>query len=273
VVLAGGTESMSQAPHVVRGARWGLRLGPPAQLEDTLWEALRDPSCGLSMAETAENLATRYRIGRQAVDCYAVRSQAAAAAAWGSGAMAEEVVPVSIRNRKTGQDESWAADECSPLDTGEGSPPATQECWAAIERKLRSRAAHTPCQLRSVCAAEAQARAHPPSSDFPRRFPERAARAASKKADFQSSVPVPAGASPAGPEKKLACSPHGFTQRERPELDSATATAGGGSGGLALDHSTMYAAPLGAILFSARGSASTAGLLQGFFFRASERSD
>ena len=56
VVLAGGTESMSQAPHVVRGARWGLRLGP-APFEDSLWEALRDPSCGLSMAETAENLA------------------------------------------------------------------------------------------------------------------------------------------------------------------------------------------------------------------------
>jgi acetyl-CoA acyltransferase 2 len=57
VVLVGGTESMSQAPHVVRGARWGLRLGPAAALEDTLWEALRDPSCGLSMAETAEKLA------------------------------------------------------------------------------------------------------------------------------------------------------------------------------------------------------------------------
>src|SRR3954470_21690409 len=52
VVLAGGTESMSQAPHVVRGARWGLRLGPAAPLEDSLWEALRDPACGLSMAET-----------------------------------------------------------------------------------------------------------------------------------------------------------------------------------------------------------------------------
>ena len=111
VVLAGGTESMSQAPHVVRGARWGLRLGPPAPLEDTLWEALRDPSCGLSMAETAENLATKYQISRQAVDCYAARSQAAAAAGWQAGAFADEVVPVPVRNRKTGQTEAWAADE------------------------------------------------------------------------------------------------------------------------------------------------------------------
>ena len=111
VVLAGGTESMSQAPHVVRGARWGLRLGPAGPLEDSLWEALRDPSCGLSMAETAEKLAEKYRIGRQAVDCYAVRSQAAAAAAWDSGALADEVIPVPIKNRKTGQTDNWMADE------------------------------------------------------------------------------------------------------------------------------------------------------------------
>jgi len=111
VVLAGGTESMSQAPHVVRGARWGLRLGPAAPLEDTLWEALRDPGCGLSMAETAENLAAKYHISRHEVDCYAARSQAAAAAGWQAGAYGDEVVPVPIRNRKTGQTEAWAADE------------------------------------------------------------------------------------------------------------------------------------------------------------------
>jgi acetyl-CoA acyltransferase 2 len=111
VVLAGGTESMSQAPHVVRGARWGLRLGPAAPLEDPLWEALRDSECGLSMAETAENLAQRYRISREAVDCFAARSQACAKAAWDAGAYAEEVVPVALRNRKTGELEPWTADE------------------------------------------------------------------------------------------------------------------------------------------------------------------
>jgi acetyl-CoA acyltransferase 2 len=111
VVLAGGTESMSQAPHVVRGARWGLRLGPPAPLEDPLWEALRDSECGLSMAETAESLAQRYRISREAVDCFAARSQACAKAAWDAGAYADEVVPVGLRNRKTGEVEPWTADE------------------------------------------------------------------------------------------------------------------------------------------------------------------
>src|SRR5438552_5712156 len=110
-VLCGGAESMSQAPHVVRGARWGLRLGPPAPLEDTLWEALRDAGCGLSMAETAERLAERYHIGREAVDCYAARSQACAGAGWESGAFADEVVPVMLKDRKTRQDIAWTADE------------------------------------------------------------------------------------------------------------------------------------------------------------------
>jgi acetyl-CoA acyltransferase 2 len=67
-VLAGGAESMSQAPHVVRGARWGLRLGPSAPLEDLLWESLKDPQCGLSMAETAEGLAEQYKLTRKEVD-------------------------------------------------------------------------------------------------------------------------------------------------------------------------------------------------------------
>jgi acetyl-CoA acyltransferase 2 len=121
VVLVGGTESMSQAPHVIRGARWGLRLGPAAPLEDTLWEALRDPSCGLSMAETAENLAAKYRISREAVDCYAARSQSCAAAAWKDGGFADEVVPVPLLNRKTRATEAWAADEhMRPATTLEG---------------------------------------------------------------------------------------------------------------------------------------------------------
>ena len=97
VVLAGGTESMSQAPHVVRGARWGLRLGPAAPLEDTLWEALRDAQCGLSMAETAEKLGERYGIGREAVDCYAALSQARARDAWDRGDYAAKSCPSPSR--------------------------------------------------------------------------------------------------------------------------------------------------------------------------------
>jgi acetyl-CoA acyltransferase 2 len=117
VALAGGTESMSQAPHVLRGARWGLRLGPTPPLEDSLWEALRDPQCGLSMAETAEKLATEHSLTREAVDAVALASQERARDAWGRNAFQDEIVPVMVKNRKTRQEEPWAADEHMRPDT------------------------------------------------------------------------------------------------------------------------------------------------------------
>src|SRR5206468_2991521 len=92
IVLTGGTESMSQAPHVIRGLRSGLRFGP-GKLEDSLYESLFDSYCGLFMAQTAENCATKYGITRETQDAYAVRSQQAAARAWAEGRLAEEVVP------------------------------------------------------------------------------------------------------------------------------------------------------------------------------------
>lgn len=111
VALCGGAESMSQAPHVVRGARWGeQRLGPAgAFYEDMLWEALTDTFAGCSMAVTAENLAERYGITREQVDEYAVRSQRLAAAAWEEGRFADEIVPVTLRTRKGEQ--QFASDE------------------------------------------------------------------------------------------------------------------------------------------------------------------
>ena len=99
VVLTGGMESMSQAPHVIRGLRGGLRLGQ-GRLEDSLWEALTDTHCGCSMAVTAENCASKYGISRQAQDEFALRSQSLAAAAWDAGRLAEEVVPVELTTRK-----------------------------------------------------------------------------------------------------------------------------------------------------------------------------
>jgi acetyl-CoA acetyltransferase family protein len=93
VVLAGGMESMSQAPHVIRGARWGFRLGQ-GKLEDSLMVALFDPYCGCHMAATAENLARKYGITREAQDEFAVRSQKLASTAWQAGRFNEEVTPV-----------------------------------------------------------------------------------------------------------------------------------------------------------------------------------
>ncbi len=109
VCLVGGTESMSQAPHVVRGARWGLRLGPATQFEDTLWEALTDPYCGFSMAQTAENLAEEYGIARSEADEVAVRSQQRAKAAWDEGRFADEVIPVMVG--KKGREKAFERDE------------------------------------------------------------------------------------------------------------------------------------------------------------------
>jgi acetyl-CoA acetyltransferase family protein len=99
VVLTGGVESMSQAPHVIRGLRSGLRLGQ-GKLEDSLYEALRDSYCGLFMAETAEKCAARYGISREAQDEYAVRSQQAAAAAQAAGRLRDEITAVEIKGRK-----------------------------------------------------------------------------------------------------------------------------------------------------------------------------
>ena len=99
VVLTGGMESMSQAPHVIRGLRSGLRLGQ-GQLEDTLWSALLDTHCGCTMAVTAENCAARYAVSREEQDRYAIRSQQLAAAAWQAGRFEDEVVPIEIKSRK-----------------------------------------------------------------------------------------------------------------------------------------------------------------------------
>src|SRR5579884_438961 len=99
VCLAGGSENMSQAPFLVRGARWGLRLGN-TEFHDYLWESLTDSFCGFDMAHTAENLADRFGISRQETDEYALRSQHLTQAATESCYMTEEIVPVPVQTRK-----------------------------------------------------------------------------------------------------------------------------------------------------------------------------
>jgi acetyl-CoA acetyltransferase family protein len=99
LVLTGGVESMSQAPHVIRGLRSGLRLGQ-GRLEDSLYEALLDSYCGLYMAQTAEQCAAKYQISRDAQDAFALRSQELAAEAWASGRLAAEVTPVEWTTSK-----------------------------------------------------------------------------------------------------------------------------------------------------------------------------
>jgi acetyl-CoA acyltransferase 2 len=98
-VLAGGMESMSQAPHTIRGMRWGVGLGE-GKLEDSLMVALYDSHCGLYMAQTAELYAEQQGIARDKMDEFALRSQKLAGEAQKSCRLSEEITPVALRNKK-----------------------------------------------------------------------------------------------------------------------------------------------------------------------------
>ena len=99
-IVAGGMENMSQAPHVLRGARGGIKLGPGPLLEDSLFAALKDSYCGFFMAQTSDNLARKYGISRQQQDEYALRSHERANAANNTGRFAQETVAVEVKAGK-----------------------------------------------------------------------------------------------------------------------------------------------------------------------------
>jgi acetyl-CoA acetyltransferase family protein len=108
LVLAGGMENMTQAPHVIRGARAGFRLGE-GKLEDSLLVGLLDTYCGCTMSDTAENVAAENGITRRASDEYALRSQQLAEAAFRAAVFQEEIVPVEIKQR--GKKELFSHDD------------------------------------------------------------------------------------------------------------------------------------------------------------------
>ena len=99
-VLVGGTESMSQAPYVLRGGRFGVPLGKTPAIEDSLWTALTDTQAKMPMALTAEKLAEQYRITQDEVDEFSVLSQRRTAEAQAAGRFREEIAPVEIETRK-----------------------------------------------------------------------------------------------------------------------------------------------------------------------------
>ena len=99
IAIAGGMESMSQAPHVIRGARWGLGLGE-GKMEDSLMVALLDSQCGLYMAQTAEKYGSQHGITREMQDEFALRSQRLAEDAYQSGRLRDELTPVSLKDRR-----------------------------------------------------------------------------------------------------------------------------------------------------------------------------
>lgn len=110
VVLAGGTESMSNTPHLLLGARWGYRLGHAEMVDAMYRDGFLCPLCEQLMGETAENLVDRYGISREDSDRYAARSQQRCEAARRSGRFQDEIVPVEVQGPK-GQTVAVSEDE------------------------------------------------------------------------------------------------------------------------------------------------------------------
>lgn len=100
IILAGGTENMSQAPYLLKKARWGQRMGDGVledyMIKDGLWDIFNDYHMGI----TAENLAEKYNLTREEQDKFALRSQQRAEEAIKSGRFKDEIVPVEVPQRK-----------------------------------------------------------------------------------------------------------------------------------------------------------------------------
>lgn len=115
VVVAGGMESMSNAPHILMGSRKGLRLGDGKLIDHMVHDGLWDHYNGFHMGETGEIVAERYEVTRADSDNLTEASHKKAAAAWESGEFDAEVIPVTIKGRK--DDTVVARDEGIRADT------------------------------------------------------------------------------------------------------------------------------------------------------------
>jgi acetyl-CoA C-acetyltransferase len=100
VVVAGGTESMSQAPYLLPKARWGLRMGDDKVVDSMITDALTDAFNQYHMGVTAENLVEKYGLTREEQDVFSANSQNKAEAAIAAGKFKAEIVPVEIPQRK-----------------------------------------------------------------------------------------------------------------------------------------------------------------------------
>jgi acetyl-CoA acyltransferase 2 len=141
-VLVGGTENMTQAPHVLRGARDGWPFGKSPQVEDSLWSALTDSYCNTPMAVTAENLATKYGITRQQCDDYALSSQQRWAAANEKGYFKDEIAPIDLQQKKATV--SFAVDE-------HARPQTTLEILAKLPTVFKKDGVVTAGNASGIC--------------------------------------------------------------------------------------------------------------------------
>jgi len=100
IVVAGGMESMTNAPHLLKNSRTGIRYGNAEMLDHMAWDGLTNPYDGQSMGVFAELTADKYGFTREAQDAFAIESVTRAQAAIASGAFADEIVPVKVSTRK-----------------------------------------------------------------------------------------------------------------------------------------------------------------------------
>ena len=116
LIVAGGTESMSRAPYILTDARWGYRMGNGELKDSMLSEGLTCALAGCHMGVTAENIAAKYEIAREAQDQFAVESQRRASEAIAAGRFTEEIVPVPVPQKK-GEPLWFKIDEHPRADT------------------------------------------------------------------------------------------------------------------------------------------------------------
>ena len=109
-IVAGGTESMSSAPYALKGARWGYRMGHAETIDTMILDGLTDAMHLCHMGLTAEEVATRFKVSREEQDGFAAESQRRAAEAIANGAFTDEIVPVTIAQKK-GAATAFAVDE------------------------------------------------------------------------------------------------------------------------------------------------------------------
>ncbi|MGH2766139.1 MAG: acetyl-CoA C-acetyltransferase [Actinomycetota bacterium] len=119
-VVAGGMESMSQAPYLLPAARWGVRMGEAELVDSMIHDGLWSTFTGKHMGESSDEVNAELGIGRAEQDAWAARSHRRAAAAWDQGRMAEEVVPVEVPQRK-GDPVTVDRDEGIRADATEGA--------------------------------------------------------------------------------------------------------------------------------------------------------
>ncbi|MEO7477853.1 MAG: thiolase family protein [Lysobacteraceae bacterium] len=100
VVVAGGMESMTNAPHLLKGSRIGIRYGSGEMLDHMAWDGLTNPYDGQSMGVFAEDTAVKYGFTREDQDAFSIESVKRAQAAIASGAFVDEIVPVKVATRK-----------------------------------------------------------------------------------------------------------------------------------------------------------------------------